>query len=749
MPNTAPNNTATPPTSLLPISLRALVIATSFWALSLSLTVPAGSVAAVIGCLLACYCIDLAIHRHPLYALRTITIVLAALTLPLISVVAARLMLGSTFLADLFTPIALFNIGEFVTWFSIGLGITTALRTLAQRSSFGAVLEIVWVAAAFVIVLSAHRNGMIHRPYFIGDFAYIRGIDPSHILMGIGCVAVLSLSALLIVENNQRRLPYHFAVLSLLCLTLFSYVQLFGLPTPQITDDLGLTGQEQGTGSSRRQDNPFTNFDSNTSGQQGTPVAVVVFRDDYEPLNGNYYFRESAYSQFNGVRLDYSRRDDMDRDLIPGFTSTRTDAELLPGARDQRSAVRTTVGMLIPHRNPFGLTSPVAYTAIPNPNTLRFRHAYDVESLAPHYDLDYLLDRELGNPDWTTDVHDEYLKLPDDPRYQEFAESLLAGLRPEYADDPFAKAWTVKIWLDENGIYSLENEHAAATDPAASFLFGDLTGYCMHFSFAATYLYRSIGIPARVGVGYAVPAENRADGSALLVQAMHAHAWPEVYFQDIGWVIIDPAPQQALTAMTSAPLDNLQQLLGDMLRDDASFNTFLQSQQQAWIPWQTMLQALYAALLLTLLLAYGIKWYRQLLPRYVTNAAQYRHAYRAVLDYLAGFGIRRDYGESREEFARRIRQLSPTFAQLTAAHLRQALGQPQAHEQPQAFEQSHTPEQPQALEQPQTPEHSQAPEQKTVWSDLRVHTAQELKQNTKLWQRALTFFNPVSWLWSR
>ena len=84
----------------------------------------------------------------------------------------------------------------------------------------------------------------------------------------------------------------------------------------------------------------------------------------------------------------------------------------------------------------------------------------------------------------------------------------------------------------------------------------------MHFSFAATYLYRSLGIPARVGIGYSVPASNRAGGSALLIQAVHGHAWPEIYFKDIGWVIVDPAPQQTLVDMSTDPQNELQQLWG-------------------------------------------------------------------------------------------------------------------------------------------------------------------------------------------
>ena len=45
----------------------------------------------------------------------------------------------------------------------ISASLTFCLRVLAQRTSYGAVIEILFVAIAFVITLSAHRNGMIHR----------------------------------------------------------------------------------------------------------------------------------------------------------------------------------------------------------------------------------------------------------------------------------------------------------------------------------------------------------------------------------------------------------------------------------------------------------------------------------------------------------------------------------------------------------------------------------------------------------
>lgn len=709
---------ATSGVHLLPTGMRALIVAASFWLLSISLTNSTGSYAAVAGVFIGVLSCERFLLRPPLSQLRTPILLAGTLFALLIGLLIAQVLASTNMAADIFGPIAAFNSSEAVKWFALAISTSWILRTLAKRTGYGAILEILFVAIAFVITLAAHRNGMINRPFLLGDFAITRGIDPSTMLLAFGCGGVLALSALLMVEQNQRRLPYHFIVLGLLCFSLIGYVRLFGLPTPQLTDDLGLTGQGA-SGSSSASENPFRDGENNTNDKEA-PVAVVVFRDDYEPLNGAYYFRESAYSQFNGTMLDFASHPDMDRDLIGHFTSDVAEAEILPQAEAQRKQVRTSIGMLISHRSPFGLVSPVAYENKPNPNNLRFKRTYDSISLAPEFDYEYMLGRELGREEWSDEVWQEYLKLPDDPRYGELAEQLITNLRPQFADDAFAKAWAIKSYLDENGIYSLRNDHAYEPDPAASFLFGDLTGYCMHFAFAATYMYRSLGIPARVGIGYSVPASNRAGGSSLLVQAIHGHAWPEIYFRGVGWVIVDPAPQQTLVDMSTDPQNELQQLLGDMLRDEAAFDEFLASQQSSFINFALIRQILLSTLLALILSAYLVKLYRLWMPGHGPVRQQYRICYRAALDTLASIGLSRRAGESRESFAQRVAKYSPAMKDLTKAHLATAMGS----SQPPAYS------------------HAQ-------WHAMAASVRQELHTSIPQWKRVLGWLNPFSWLFSR
>jgi transglutaminase-like putative cysteine protease len=74
------------------------------------------------------------------------------------------------------------------------------------------------------------------------------------------------------------------------------------------------------------------------------------------------------------------------------------------------------------------------------------------------------------------------------------------------------------------------------------FLFQTKAGYCEQFSGAMAVLVRSLGIPARVAVGF-LPGDYDAPSGTYNVRTRHAHAWTEVYFDRIGWVPFEPTPR--------------------------------------------------------------------------------------------------------------------------------------------------------------------------------------------------------------
>jgi transglutaminase-like putative cysteine protease len=75
-----------------------------------------------------------------------------------------------------------------------------------------------------------------------------------------------------------------------------------------------------------------------------------------------------------------------------------------------------------------------------------------------------------------------------------------------------------------------------------AFLLVNKTGYCEQFATGMALLARTLGIPARVGIGF-LPGQDGKDGEHI-VRMHDMHAWPELYFQGSGWIRFEPTPAQ-------------------------------------------------------------------------------------------------------------------------------------------------------------------------------------------------------------
>lgn len=78
-------------------------------------------------------------------------------------------------------------------------------------------------------------------------------------------------------------------------------------------------------------------------------------------------------------------------------------------------------------------------------------------------------------------------------------------------------------------------------DPVIAFLTRVKKGHCEYFASAMALMCQSLGIPARVVVGFKCddPASFNAIGGYYIVRQSDAHAWVEVLTSD-GWVTFDP-----------------------------------------------------------------------------------------------------------------------------------------------------------------------------------------------------------------
>ena len=75
------------------------------------------------------------------------------------------------------------------------------------------------------------------------------------------------------------------------------------------------------------------------------------------------------------------------------------------------------------------------------------------------------------------------------------------------------------------------------------FVFRSQQGSAEQFAAAFVVMARALGYPSRVVVGF-LPGELDRDG-AFTVRSTDAHAWPEVYFERLGWVPFEPNPARS------------------------------------------------------------------------------------------------------------------------------------------------------------------------------------------------------------
>ena len=200
-------------------------------------------------------------------------------------------------------------------------------------------------------------------------------------------------------------------------------------------------------------------------------------------------------------------------------------------------------------RSPVGLQTGLTYTAV---------------SQVPFRDRQ-LLDKASTN--YSPDITNYYLQIPAKvaAKIQTYTQDLIAnspqkqvGKNSQPLTSNYAKALYLAQYLKQH--YRLPQDPIALArvpdgeDLASWFLFrceGKSTscetgGYADHFATTYTMMLRSIGIPARLAVGFDPGRFNPFTGFYEVANT-DAHALTEVYFPDYGWFAFDPIPGHPLT----------------------------------------------------------------------------------------------------------------------------------------------------------------------------------------------------------
>jgi hypothetical protein len=137
-----------------------------------------------------------------------------------------------------------------------------------------------------------------------------------------------------------------------------------------------------------------------------------------------------------------------------------------------------------------------------------------------------------------------YTALPDDIplRIVQLAQDVAA----EY-ENPYDQARALEQFLRQYP-YSLETPlPPPGFDPVEYFLFDLQRGYCDYYASSMVVMARTLGLPARLVVGFAGQAPD--EKGTQVIQQINGHSWVEVYFAGYGWVEFEP------TATFASPRD--------------------------------------------------------------------------------------------------------------------------------------------------------------------------------------------------
>lgn len=171
---------------------------------------------------------------------------------------------------------------------------------------------------------------------------------------------------------------------------------------------------------------------------------------------------------------------------------------------------------------------------------------YYVESILPNFDAQAL--RQANSADVPKEIVDRYAQPPEglSTTASRLAHEIVVGV----ADNPYESAIALQEYFQANFTYDIEVSSGHDGNAIDAFI-ESRRGYCEQFAGTFAAFARSLGIPARVAVGFTWGDEDPENPGRYIVRGRHAHAWPEVYLAGFGWVPFEPTPGRGMPGAES------------------------------------------------------------------------------------------------------------------------------------------------------------------------------------------------------
>lgn len=308
---------------------------------------------------------------------------------------------------------------------------------------------------------------------------------------------------------------------------------------------------------------------------------------------------------------------------------------------------------------------PVSVTPMVNWDESSFLRIYRVTSRAAGF-----LPFELSeSPDPSSvmenELYEYYTRYGGDAEVRELALDVTASL-----DNYYERVVAIEAYLLDNYYYSLKPGVAADGRQLHHFLFESKKGYCSYFAFAMALMARSVGIPARVSVGFFTDPSSEIF-NYYPVRADMAHAWVEVFFPDYGWIDFDPtstviAPGEEYT-FDSMDMQEVSSLIEEILKNRYQLREEDEAVEEEidgrtpWLQrtaaglrrlasrWYLVLPGIYLAICLLLRVIHILRVLTARGP-----AAKTKGLYRRAVFALRGMGRGRGGRETWSEYAGRL-----------------------------------------------------------------------------------------------
>lgn len=218
-------------------------------------------------------------------------------------------------------------------------------------------------------------------------------------------------------------------------------------------------------------------------------------------------------------------------------------------------------------------------------DSIKFNGGYKVFS-----DAVYAFAEDVYSLEFPTGADEEGLSKADLRFYTSIDKTSLALVRDkaiELTQDTETYSDKIRAVLEYfvNGDfrYSLKPGKAPDGNQLKYFLTETKKGYCTYYAFSFTLMLRSLGIPARVAVGFFVQPESEVL-NYYPVRSNMAHAWTEVFFPYIGWISFDPTTQllaegENLNFGGTAGGEEFNSLLAEILEKRENLST-LETEEQ-------------------------------------------------------------------------------------------------------------------------------------------------------------------------